>query len=63
LSRRSNQEGRVNNPGLFLRGSHTLAKQVRETSNRSAGHKVFLLLFLQKKKPLLFLKKKKQKDF
>jgi GT2 family glycosyltransferase len=28
-----------------------------------AGMKVFLLLFLQKKKNLLFLKKKKQKDF
>jgi hypothetical protein len=34
----------------------TIAKQHQET-------KVFLLLFLQKKKNLLFLKKKKQKNF
>jgi hypothetical protein len=36
--------------GLRLRGT-------------ASGTKVFLLLFLQKKKILLFLKKKKQKNF
>jgi hypothetical protein len=36
----------------------------RGLSRRSgAENKVFLLLFLQKKKNLLFLKKKKQKNF